>query len=1456
MKKFYKNYLIIICLIIFSILSTNVNAQHFNFEGGDATEDVWTIYFQEIKLGSVDLEAGDEIAVFDDITMVGAFTLTQVCTPENCTENVLPAFRVLNSGPGYTPGNPVLFKCWDASLEIESASYSIIFEDPYGDAWTQSVFPPDDGEISFVKVNFEVPSQSYNLEFGFQLVSSNLISQNPDMLNIAEGILDNLDFIRNTAGYMLRKIGPTWVNSIGDWVTTEGYIFKMNGPDELTISGGTIAPQTPIELSYGYQLIGYLPEDSINALNAFETIRGDNLDYIRNSDGGMLRKIGPNWVDGIGNCNPGEGYLVKMLADDVLIYPFKDCGDLFYDTRNEQFYNTVLIGEQCWMAENLNIGERIDGSENMEDNDMIEKYCYDNEPANCDIYGGLYQWNEIMEYDTLPGVQGICPDDWHIPTDDEWEILEGTVDSQFPFGDPEWDQEDWRGYDAGLNLKSIFGWYNGGNGSGLYNFEALPGGYRINSTSSFGDIEMNGNWWSSSEKISANSNAFKRKLNYNADSIGRFDNNKGHGFSVRCINDDYNSVPLLSSPNPEDEAINQSIEVELSWTCVDPEGGPLTYDIYFGTEATPLLVTTGQTETTYVPGSLENNTQYFWKIVAHDNHNNTSQGPVWSFNTVGYCGEAFTDPRNGQTYITVIIGDQCWMAENLNIGEMINFPEDMTDNGVIEKYCYDNDADSCEIYGGLYQWNEMMEYVTDTAVKGICPEGWHIPTDYEWEILEGTVDSLHPVGDPEWDQEAWRGYDAGKNLKSTTGWTQNTGTDAFGFTALPGGSTGFNDILVVGNWWSSSEKISANSNAFKRKLNYYMDQIGRFDNNKGHGFSVRCINIENINNLPNSPSDPFPENGAENQLIEVDLSWTCTDPEGDPLTYDIYFGTESTPPLVATAQTETTYDPGTLDYNTEYFWKIVAHDNHIDDSTEGPVWSFTTWTGICGDPFSDPRDGQTYNTVLIGDLCWMKENLNIGTRIDGINNQLNNGVIEKYCYDNNPVYCENYGGLYQWNEMMEYSTTPGVQGICPAGWHIPADDEWKILEGTVDSQYPVGDPIWNYTGWRGYDAGKNLKSITGWNQNSGTDAFGFTALPGGLWNYNGYFNDYGDHGNLWSSTSVNYYNKWCRELQSSSNQVGRLSNNKEYGFSVRCVKDGYNMSPLPPSSPNPEDGAVNQLIEVDLSWTCSDPEGDPLTYDIYFGTEATPPLVTTGQTETTYDPGTLVENYTEYFWKIVAHDDQSNTTEGPVWNFLTKGGPCPGTPTVEYGRQVYNTVLIGDQCWMAENLNIGTMINGSEEMTNNSVIEKYCWGNNIANCDIYGGLYQWNEMMQYTTTQSVQGICPSGWHLPTQNEWTMLTNYLGSLSVAGGKMKEAGTTHWSQPNTGATNESWFTALPCGYRYSGGFAHLTAYAYFWSSLEEGDNLAWRWQLSYNNGEVVRWPNNKDFGSSVRCIKDYN
>ena len=164
-------------------------------------------------------------------------------------------------------------------------------------------------------------TQQISLSPGYSFVSSRIIPENPDMILVLNDILnENLDFVRNSNGQVLRKIGPNWVNGIGDWITTEGYIFRMNEADEINFQGEIIDPLSEINLSEGYQFVSYLPEISANALFAFENILNENLDYIRNSSGGMLRKIGPNWVNGIGNCDPGEGYLIKMFADDVLIY--------------------------------------------------------------------------------------------------------------------------------------------------------------------------------------------------------------------------------------------------------------------------------------------------------------------------------------------------------------------------------------------------------------------------------------------------------------------------------------------------------------------------------------------------------------------------------------------------------------------------------------------------------------------------------------------------------------------------------------------------------------------------------------------------------------------------------------------------------------------------------------------------------------------------------------------------------------------------------------------------------------------------------------------------------------------------------------------------------------------------------------------------------------------------------
>ena len=231
----------------------------------------------------------------------------------------------------------------------------------------------------------------------------------------------------------------------------------------------------------------------------------------------------------------------------------------------------------------------------------------------------------------------------------------------------------------------------------------------------------------------------------------------------------------------------------------------------------------------------------------------------------------------------------------------------------------------------------------------------------------------------------------------------------------------------------------------------------------------------------------------------------------------------------------------------------------LNSPEESQTFTFQYATNIpCPGTPTVTYEGQVYNTIQIFSQCWLKENLNVGTMIPGYQDMEDNDTIEKYCYGNNPANCDNYGGLYIWDEMMQYTTQQGVQGICPPDWHLPADEEWKILEGSVDSHHGIGDQVWDLYGMRGYDAGNNLKATSGWSGNgNGTDLFGFSGLPGGGYLYNnGSFYYIGLINLYWSSSEGNITSAWNRFFKYDSLQVDRdYGDNKGFGFSVRCIRN-------------------------------------------------------------------------------------------------------------------------------------------------------------------------------------------------------------------------------------------------------------------------------------------------------------
>lgn len=206
----------------------------------------------------------------------------------------------------------------------------------------------------------------------------------------------------------------------------------------------------------------------------------------------------------------------------------------------------------------------------------------------------------------------------------------------------------------------------------------------------------------------------------------------------------------------------------------------------------------------------------------------------------------------------------------------------------------------------------------------------------------------------------------------------------------------------------------------------------------------------------------------------------------------------------------------------------------------------------------------------------------------------------------------------------------------------------------------------------------------------------------------------------------------------------------------------------------------------------------------------------------------------------------------------TLGNPGPG---VTFNGYTYSSVVLGNgQEWMAENLRTTSYANGDPipNIQNGSqwqMITYGAWAHNNNDSYLenpYGKLYNWKAVAD------PRNVCPTGWHVPSDAEWTVLTDYLGGESVAGGKMKSTGTQYWQSPNTNATNESGFNGLPGGRRDNSGsfdaYEGVGIKGYWWSSTEDDTNYAWYRYLYCSNGNVSRNYASKESGFSVRCLRD--
>jgi uncharacterized protein (TIGR02145 family) len=195
-------------------------------------------------------------------------------------------------------------------------------------------------------------------------------------------------------------------------------------------------------------------------------------------------------------------------------------------------------------------------------------------------------------------------------------------------------------------------------------------------------------------------------------------------------------------------------------------------------------------------------------------------------------------------------------------------------------------------------------------------------------------------------------------------------------------------------------------------------------------------------------------------------------------------------------------------------------------------------------------------------------------------------------------------------------------------------------------------------------------------------------------------------------------------------------------------------------------------------------------------------------------------------------------------------------PVLIYGGEEYPTVKIDKQCWMAKNLNIGIMIGDSIDMTDKNVIEKYCYNNDTANCNVFGGLYQWDEVMQYQSEEGSQGICPEGWHIPTNREFVDLFIYADNYYEY---LIENQDTIWRDVEQSEYfNLTGFSALPAGMKnlstdYSSFYGH-NYFSVFWCSKELDNQIPICFEVPNDYGEIGVTYFDKKHGLSIRCIKD--
>jgi uncharacterized protein (TIGR02145 family) len=1188
-------------------------------------------------------------------------------------------------------------------------------------------------------------------------------------------------------------------------------------------------------------------------------------------------------------------------------------------------YNTVTIGAQIWMKENLKTTKYNDGLPIPLVTDSAiwvtlstPGYCwYNNDSLTYhNTFGILYNWFTV-------NTGNICPTGWHAPSDAEWKIMEMYIGMT----QVEADSSGWRGTDQGIQLKSTTGWNSGGNGTNTSGFDALPAGARV-FDGTYVNINNASPWWSTTEYNTDHS--WTREL-YNIQvNVSRSYTYKSSGFSVRCLKD---LAPTTFIPTISTQAVT-SITTTTTTTggdIIDSGGSGLTArGVCWSLNPNPTIADNFTNDgvgvgmyTSQLAG-LVSGTTYYVRAYA-TNSVGTAYGNELSFTTLtdgfvlvangGFEADTLgstsavnwdfsVNPDGSTANLTIVSdahsGNNALKADVtlsgsavFNTVNLYKLPGNIIipKAGTFSLSFWAKASASNQIQVSLERglWVSQVAGITipsistgwqkysvnfQTTQPDTCLlQIWLQTSGTYWlddvEITEVVIPpaptavirkaSIAPVIDGVIDT-VW----ANANVYNIS---QPFSTDiptlgAAGTTTWKGlwTNTGIYLLLQVNDdvffpAYAGTDSIVNSWNYDRPEIYFDVNQVlaDGIGTNNGFGtghhqvaadFVISQLNGEAVTNgngvinafKVTNPSYiaeyyvPFSmlidKDGTEVPKIATigfDVNIIDRDVQPTPRQRAVWYNSNAIGPwdnmngcgtftlegvdpgILVTGITVASLGNGTTIETQGGTLQMTASVLPVNATNQAVIWTVTDGTGKASVNATGLLTAISNGTVVVNAKSKDGSYI-IGSMVITLSNQL--VIVSPAAVIKNTT------------------IAPVVDGVIDTVWANA--NTYNIAKAFGAETPTLGDT--GTTIWKGLWTNEGLYLLINVKDNIVLPAY--NGSPYALWMY--------DHPEIYLDVN-----------QILADGLGASAGLGHFQVAPYLLTGQTNGLPLTDGT-----GVVNAFLATDSTYVgeyfipftkLTDKNGIEVSRNASIGFDIT-----------IADNDSVVPVRNRAVWSNTGSINESWFNMDGCGTFTLE--QAPAIPITDIDGNTYNTVNIGTQTWMAENLKttkyrngdlIGTTIPDTLNVSG-EITPKYQWAymGNESNVPAYGRLYTWDAIMDS------RNVCPVSWHVPSDAEWTVLNDYLGGAAVAGGKLKEAGLSHWFAPNTGATNETGFNALPGGIRgISGVFQYGAGYGGWWSSTEIATTSAWYRYTVYNNDSLFR--DNyclKVNGFSVRCIKD--